>query len=316
MGEKDPRVVVALGGNALGNSPAEQLERIRAAAPALVGLIEEGYEIVISHGNGPQVGLIQQVFQHGAQAGIAPEGFDLPECTALSQGYIGYHLQQCILRELRNRSLPWHVSTVVTQVEVDPADPAFDTPTKPVGSFYDEETARRMMAEDPGVTMVEDSGRGWRRVVASPAPRRIVERDSILHLLDHEFVVVACGGGGVPVVDDGEGGHRGVPAVIDKDLASALLADAVEASVLVILTAVDRVAINFGTPEQEDLAEMTLADVERYTDEGQFAPGSMLPKVTAAAEFVRGGPGRTAVICDLHRAAEALRGSTGTRIRA
>lgn len=312
----DPRIVIALGGNALGDSPAQQLTNLGAAVPSLVNLIESGYEIVVTHGNGPQVGLISKVFELGVQHQIAPPGFDLAECTALSQGYIGYHLQQCLQRELHCREMPYHVATVVTQVEVDPGDPAFQKPTKPVGSFVGEAQAREMMAAESGLTMVEDSGRGWRRVVASPKPRRIVEEASILHLLDHEFVVVACGGGGVPVISDGEDGYLGVPAVIDKDLASALLAEAVDATVLVILTAIDGVAIDFGKPTQRTLREMTLADVARYTAEGQFAAGSMLPKVEAAANFVAGGPGRIAVICDLQDAARALRGEVGTRITA
>lgn len=311
---QDPRIVIALGGNALGDSPADQLANLGAAVPSLVDLIESGYEIVVTHGNGPQVGLINRVFDLGVQQNIAPPGFDLAECTALSQGYIGYHLQQCLQRELHKRGMPWHVATVVTQVEVDRDDPAFGLPTKPVGSFVDEATAQQMMAAEPGLTMAEDSGRGWRRVVASPRPKRIVEQASILNLLDHEFVVVACGGGGVPVVDDGNYGHEGVPAVIDKDLASALLAEAVDAQVLVILTAIDGVALDFGKPTQRVLGEMTLKEVERYAAEGHFAAGSMRPKVEAAATFVAGAPGRFAVICDLHEAAGALQGVSGTRI--
>ncbi|HZK04527.1 MAG TPA: carbamate kinase [Actinomycetaceae bacterium] len=311
-----PRAVVALGGNALGESPGEQLANLRAAVPALVGLVERGYEIVLTHGNGPQVGLINLAFERAAELGITPAALELPECTAVSQGYIGYHLQQSLQRELHTRRVARHVATVVTQVEVDAGDPAFSTPTKPVGSFVSEVTARKLMEADPSLTMVNDSGRGWRRVVASPKPRRIVEADSVFGLLNSGFIVVACGGGGVPVVDDGEGGHTGIPAVIDKDFASALLAEAVDATALIILTTVDRVAINFGTPEQIDLAEMTVAEVERHTADGHFAAGSMLPKVTAAANFVRSAPGRTAVICGLHQAAEALAGTAGTMIRA
>lgn len=308
------RIVIALGGNALGDSPAEQRERIDAAAPALVGLIAQGHEIIVSHGNGPQVGAIRLAFETAAacaQPGRVPL-MDLPECTAMSQGYIGYHLQQGLAAELRRVGMPWHVATVVTQVEVDPDDPAFDRPTKPIGAFYDEPTARRMMAADARLRMVEDAGRGWRVVVASPRPVRIVERESILNLLDHEFIVIACGGGGVPVVRGLDGRLRGVDAVIDKDFASAALAEAVGADHLFILTAVDRVAVGFGTPQQRDLDRMSVAEAGRYVEEGQFAAGSMLPKVEAAIRFASSGPGRTAVICSLEKAPLAMRGESGT----
>jgi carbamate kinase len=310
------RIVIALGGNALGDDPAEQRERIAAAAPSLVGLIAQGHEIIVSHGNGPQVGAIQLAFDLASRQTDRVPAVPLPECTAMSQGYIGYHLQQGLLAELRRVGMPWHVATVVTQVEVDAADPAFDHPTKPIGAFCDEPTARARMAAEPGLIMVEDSGRGWRTVVASPKPLRIVERDSILNLLDHEFIVIACGGGGVPVVRDEAGDLQGVAAVIDKDFASAALAEAVGADVLFILTAVDRVAIRFGTPEQEDLDELDLATAQRYVDEGQFGAGSMLPKVQAAMRFAASGPGRRAVICSLEQAPLAMRGLSGTVVHA
>ncbi|SDM80462.1 carbamate kinase [Actinomyces ruminicola] len=313
-GTRDPRLVIALGGNALGDSPDEQLERLRVAAPEVIDLIEQGYEIVISHGNGPQVGLINTVFARAAAAGVAPAGFDLATSTAMSQGYIGYHIQQALECELRARGMPWHVATVVTQVVTDPDDPAYDHPTKPVGPFVSQEAAERMMAVDPDLVMVEDSGRGWRQVVASPQPRSIVEVESLLNLLDHEFIVVACGGGGIPVVMQPDGAYAGTSAVIDKDLTSSLLAQSVDASVLVILTAVSRVALNFGRPDQVELAEMSLEELDRYVEQGQFATGSMLPKVLAARAFVASGPGRTAIICDLMEAAGALRGTTGTVI--
>lgn len=310
------RIVIALGGNALGDTPAEQQERIAAAAPSLVGLIAQGHEIIVTHGNGPQVGAIHQAFDRAARQDPAVPAMPLTECTAMSQGYIGYHLQQGLLAELRRVGMPWHVATVVTQVEVDPADPAFGRPTKPIGAFTDEATARARMAADPGLTMVEDSGRGWRTVVASPRPVQIVERDSILNLLDHEFVVIACGGGGVPVVRDGRGDLHGVPAVIDKDFAAAALAEAVGADVLFILTAVDRVALDFGTPEQRDLDELDPTTALAYAAQGQFGAGSMLPKVQAAAQFAASGAGRRAVICSLDRAPEAMQGRSGTVVRA
>jgi carbamate kinase len=310
------RIVIALGGNALGDTAAEQRARIDAAAPALVGLIAQGHEIIVSHGNGPQVGAISLAFATAAEHTDRVPVMDLPECTAMSQGYIGYHLQQGIARELRRVGMPWHVASVVTQVEVDPADPAFAHPTKPIGGFYDEPTARAMMAADPDLRMVEDSGRGWRQVVASPRPVRIVEKDSILNLLDHEFIVVACGGGGIPVVRTPDGDHRGVAAVIDKDFASAALAEAVGADYLFILTAVDRVAVDFGTPAQRDLDDLDLAEAKRLVDEGQLGAGSMLPKVQAAMAFAASGPGRRAVICSLEKAPLAMRGESGTTIHA
>lgn len=308
------RIVIALGGNALGTTPDEQRARIATAAPSLVGLIAQGHEIIVSHGNGPQVGAIGLAFDIASQHTDRVARMDLPECTAMSQGYIGYHLQQGLAAELRRVGMPWHVASVVTQVEVAADDPAFRHPSKPIGGFHGEAEARAMMQAQPGLVMVEDSGRGWRRVVPSPRPVSIVERDSILNLLDHEFIVVACGGGGVPVVRDADGDLHGVAAVIDKDFASARLAEAVGADHLFILTAVDRVAIGFGTPEQRDLTRLDLATAQRYVDEGHFAAGSMLPKVQAAMQFAGSGPGRTAVICSLENAPLAMRGESGTVI--
>ncbi|WP_448058593.1 carbamate kinase [Cellulomonas hominis] len=308
------RIVIALGGNALGGTAEEQRARIDAAAPALVGLIAQGHEIIVSHGNGPQVGAISLAFEIAAQHTDRVPRMELPECTAMSQGYIGYHLQQGIAKELRRVGMPWHVASVVTQVEVAADDPAFAAPSKPIGGFHDEAQARAMMSAQPGLVMVEDSGRGWRVAVASPRPVDIVERESILNLLDHEFIVVACGGGGVPVVKDAAGNHHGVPAVIDKDFASSKLAEVIGADFLFILTAVDRVAIDFGTPAQRDLDDLDLVAAQRYVDEGCFAAGSMLPKVLAAMEFAASGPGRRAVICSLERATLAMRGECGTVI--
>ena len=278
---KPDRIVVALGGNALGNNPVEQIEAVSNTAHALLGLIEQGNEIIITHGNGPQVGMIQNAFAAAHDAIGTPE-MPLPECGAMSQGYIGYHLQQGIGREMHKRYKRWHAATVVTQIECDPDDPAFKNPTKPIGPF---------MAEDPSKVFVEDSGRGWRRVVASPDPKKIVEADSILNLLDNEFIVIACGGGGIPVVRDYEnkGCYKGVPAVIDKDLGGELLAEDCDADVLFLLTAVEHVAINFGK-------------------------GSMEPKVRAAIKFARSRKGRTCIIGALDKAAETMAGLSGTRI--
>ena len=239
---------------------------------------------------------------------------DLPECTAMSQGYIGYHLQKGITKEVRKEGKPWKTATVVTQVIVDEKDPAFSKPTKPIGGFYDGKTAAKLMKENPGVTFVEDAGRGWRQVVASPKPVDIVEKDSIRSLLDDDFIVIACGGGGVPVTKDSHGDFHGVSAVVDKDFSAAKLAELVDAEYLFILTAVDHVAINYGKPNQKELQEMTLAEAERYCAEGQFAPGSMLPKVQAAMNFVKSGKGRKAIIASLEKAPEAIEGKSGTVI--
>ena len=269
------RIVIALGGNALGSTPAEQRDRVAAACPALVGLIHQGHEIIISHGNGPQVGMIQAAFDTAAKTNPKVAPMPLPECTAMSQGYIGYHLQQGMRRTLRANGMPWQVATVVTQVVVDPDDPAFGEPTKPIGAFYDEAAAQQMMRDDPSLRMREDSGRGWRRVVASPKPVDIAERRSILNLLDSEYIVIACGGGGVPVVRDAHGDYYGVDAVIDKDFASACLAEAVGADYLFILTAVDHVCLNFGTPEQRALDELHVDEAETYLRAGWPRPCSL-----------------------------------------
>ena len=307
------RIVVALGGNALGNSPEEQLELVRSTARPIVDLVEKGYEVIIGHGNGPQVGMINLAMEFSANKGGSTPFMPFPECGAMTQGYIGYHLQQAIQQELNARGIDKACATVVTQVVVDERDPGFRKPTKPVGSFYSKEESERI-AQEKGFTFVEDAGRGYRRVVPSPIPQRIVEKRVVEQLVSCGDVVITVGGGGIPVVET-ENGLRGVAAVIDKDRASALLAREVQADRLIILTAVDRVCINFNKPDQQELAEMTLADCEKYIAEGQFAPGSMLPKVQSCMEFVRdSAPGCTALITSLSRAAEALEGKTGTVI--
>ncbi|MBW7571308.1 carbamate kinase [Caproiciproducens faecalis] len=310
------RIVIALGGNALGNNAQEQQRMIDDAAPSLIGLIKQGHEIIVSHGNGPQVGMINLAFDSASQKTDKIAKMELPECTAMSQGYIGYHLQKGILKELKRVGMPWHVATVVTQVEVDGNDPAFAHPSKPIGAFYDAETAEEMMRQHPETVFAQDSGRGWRRMVPSPKPVSIVERDSILNLLDHEFIVIACGGGGIPVIKDADGNYQGVSAVIDKDSASAELADAVGAQYLFILTAVDKVAVNWGKPDQKNLDEMTVEQAQKYCEEGQFGAGSMLPKVQAAIQFVKSGENRRAVIASLEKAPLAMRGLSGTLIHA
>ncbi|HIX04856.1 MAG TPA: carbamate kinase [Candidatus Fournierella pullicola] len=304
------KIVIALGGNALGNTPAEQLALVTGTAKPIVDLIEAGNQVIIAHGNGPQVGMINLGMSTAAAAGAIKADMPFPECGAMSQGYIGYHLQNAINNELTARGLDKPVGTLVTQVLVDEADPAFQKPSKPVGAFYTREEADKIAAEK-GYTMVEDAGRGWRQVVASPKPVDVVEKKMVNTLVDAGYVVITVGGGGIPVVRR-EGRLVGVPAVIDKDFASAKLAQLVGADKLVILTAVDRVAINWGKPDQKNLEMMTIAQAEQYCAEGQFAPGSMLPKVQAAMSFA--ATGGEAIIASLEKAAAALKGESGTRV--
>ena len=313
---KPNRVVIALGGNALGNTPEEQIARVREAAPTLLKVIEQGNEIIITHGNGPQVGMIQKSFALAHAEDESVPAMDLTECGAMSQGYIGYHLQQAIGAAMHKSYKRWHVASVVTQIEVDPDDPAFANPTKPIGQFLSKEEADAEQAAHPEMTFVEDSGRGYRRVVASPEPKKIVEYESILNLLDNEFIVIACGGGGIPVVRnyDDKGAYRGIAAVIDKDMGGELLAEDCHADMLVLLTAVDHVAINFGKPDQKDLEDVTVAEAKQYLEEGQFGKGSMEPKVRAAVKFAESRPGRVCIIGSLEKAAEAMAGLSGTRI--
>ncbi len=304
------RIVIALGGNALGNTPYEQLQLVTETAKPIVDLIAEGNEVVIAHGNGPQVGMINLGMGTAAEAKAIKSDMPFPECGAMSQGYIGYHLQNAIGNELAARGISKDVATVVTQVLVDENDPAFKNPTKPIGSFYDKETADRIAAEK-GYTMVEDAGRGYRQVVPSPKPIDVIEKNTVNALISSGCVVITVGGGGIPVVRR-DGKLYGTPAVIDKDFASAKLAELVKADALVILTAVDRVAINWGKPNQESLNEMTVAQAEQYCTEGHFAPGSMLPKVKAAISFAQ--TGGEAIIASLENAAAALRGESGTKV--
>ena len=304
---------MALGGNALGKTPEQQLQLVKGTAKPIVDLVEKGYEVIIGHGNGPQVGMINLAMEFSANKGGNTPFMPFPECGAMTQGYIGYHLQQAIQEELKARGIEKECATVVTQVVVNENDPGFQNPTKPVGSFYTKEEAEKI-AEEKGFIFVEDAGRGYRRVVPSPIPERIVERRVVEQLVEAGDIVITVGGGGIPVVET-PNGLKGVAAVIDKDRASALLARDVKADRLIILTAVDRVSINFNKPDQVDLPAMTLAECEKYIGEKQFAPGSMLPKVESCMEFVANGkPGATALITSLQRAAEALEGKTGTVI--
>ena len=305
-------VIIALGGNALGNTPLEQLELVKKTAVHIVEMVEEGINVVISHGNGPQVGMINNAFAYaGANDGKTPE-MPFPECGAMSQGYIGYQLTQAILGELKRRGIMRSAATVVTQTVVYPEDPAFKTPAKPVGAFLTEEQAKTKMAET-WLTYKEDAGRGWRFVVASPKPQRIVEFDVVKDLMDAGYVVIAAGGGGVPVFEMNDSYH-GVPAVIDKDRSSAKMAADFKADMLVILTAVEKVAINYNTPQEKALSHMTVDEASRYIGEGHFAPGSMLPKIEACIEYLEAYPKGTALITSLEKAAAGLRGETGTSI--
>ncbi len=306
------RIVLALGGNALGNTPEEQKEAVKITAESIVDLIEAGNEVVIGHGNGPQVGMINLAMTAASESAAKTPAMPFPECGAMSQGYIGYHLQNAIENELAKRKVDKSVVTLVTQVLVDEKDPAFSNPTKPIGSFYSKEEADKIVAEK-GYTFKEDAGRGYRRVVASPKPIDIVEKASINAILKANQVVIAGGGGGIPVIKK-DGQLEGVAAVIDKDFTSAKLAELVDADMLVILTAVEKVAIRFGKPDQEWLNELTIADAHKYIEAGEFAPGSMLPKVEAALSFVNSKKGNKALITSLESAKDGIAGKTGTTI--
>ena len=308
------RIVIALGGNALGRNLPEQMQAVKITARAIVDLIEDGNEVVVAHGNGPQVGMIQNAMTELTRSD--PEKYipcPLSVCVAMSQGYIGYDLQNALREEMLDRGIQKGAATVLTQVEVDPADPAFASPSKPIGSFMTEAEARRMEAER-GYRVIEDAGRGWRRVVASPAPQSIIEIDTIRSLVSSDHVVVACGGGGIPVFKT-EGNHlKGAAAVIDKDFAAAVLAAELDADLLIILTAVEKVAIHFGKSNQQWLDSLTPETAEKYIEDGEFAPGSMLPKVKAALAFARSGAGRRSLITLLEKARDGIDGKTGTMV--
>ena len=309
------KLVIALGGNALqeAGKPATaqaQLEVVEKTSEYIADIVERGYEVIVAHGNGPQVGRI--VIQNEVASASTPAmPFDV--CGAMSQGMIGYHIQQGLSKVLRHRGINKNVVTIVTQVVVDKDDPKFKAPSKPIGPFYTEEEAKAIAAEK-GYIMKEDAGRGWRRVVASPLPVEIVELDAVKTLNDAGFVVVTVGGGGIPVVRNEAGDLEGVAAVIDKDLASEKLARDMDADALVILTAVEKVSINFKKPDQKDLDRMSAAEAKQYIKEGHFAPGSMLPKIEAALNFVESKPGRIAIITSLDKAVDAIEGRAGTTI--
>ncbi|WP_099191713.1 carbamate kinase [Tepidibacter mesophilus] len=296
------KIVVALGGNALGKNPKEQLELVKETAKPIVDLIQEGNNVIVAHGNGPQVGMIN----------LAMPEMPFPECGAMSQGYIGYHLQNAIREEFSNRNMDIPVCTVITQVIVDKDDEAFNNPTKPIGAFYTEKEAKKL-EEEKGYDMKEDAGRGYRRVVPSPMPTDIAEKETVKTLVDNGHVVITVGGGGIPVIEDNKS-LIGVPAVIDKDFASEKIAEILDADYLIILTAVEKVAINFGMENEELLDTLNVDEAYKYIDEGHFAPGSMLPKVKAAIKFAESKQGRKSLITSLEKASDGIQGKTGTLI--
>lgn len=300
------KIVIALGGNALGNSPQEQKEILRDSVKPIADLIQEGHHVILAHGNGPQVGMVLNAFDGKV---------DLPmvEANAMTQGYIGYQLQQSLQNELKDRNISKHVVTLVTQVVVDETDPAFLHPTKPIGPFLSKEEAM-VQEELTGHTFVEDSGRGYRRVVPSPKPVDIVEIESIKQLVDDGQVVITVGGGGIPVINN-QGVLTGIDSVIDKDFASSQLATQIEADLLIILTAVDQIAINFNKPNQQWLKSIDVQQANQFIQEGHFAPGSMLPKIEAALNFVNHSPKSKVLITSLEKASLGIQEKTGTIIR-
>ncbi|ALX94589.1 MULTISPECIES: carbamate kinase [Serratia] len=305
------KIVLALGGNALGEGLAEQMQAVKTTARAIVDLIEHGHQVVVTHGNGPQVGMINLAFEAAAKSEAHTPMLPMSVCVALSQGYIGYDLQNALREELLDRNIVKPVATLITQVIVNGSDPAFLNPTKPIGSFFTKAEASQLTKN--GYNMVEDAGRGYRRVVASPKPIDIVEKETVRAMMEAGQVVITAGGGGIPVIR--EGNHlRGASAVIDKDWASAKLAEMIDADMLIILTAVEKVAINFGKPNEQWLEQLSIADAQRFIEEGHFAKGSMLPKVEAAVAFAESKPGRQALITVLSKAQQGIEGKTGTVI--
>ena len=303
------RYVVSLGGNALGNNAEEQKKALIKVADAIVDLIIDNNEVAIVHGNGPQVGMINLAFETSKETPNMP----FPECGAMSEGYIGYHIQNALYNALKERKVDKTVSTVVTQVLVDPNDPLFLNPSKPIGSFYSEAEAKKI-AKEKGYIMKEDAGRGYRRVVPSPLPIDIIEKSAIKALMKDGQVVICAGGGGIPVINK-DNKLEGVAAVIDKDYASSKLADLINADYLVILTAVDNVCINFNKPDQKKLGKVTTTELNKYLEEGHFAKGSMYPKVQACLNFVKSGDNKTAIIASLDNAKEAFKEKAGTIIK-
>ena len=307
------RIVIALGGNALGKNPEEQLSLLKNVAKIIVDLVKDGNKIILTHGNGPQVGQISLAMEYASKGEAGTPMMPFPECGSMSQGYIGYQLQQCILNELKVQGIVKNCVTLITQVLVDSKDNAFQNPSKPIGMFYSKEEAM-VIEKEKGYTMIEDAGRGYRRVVPSPIPKDIIEKNTIKMLFDNNNIVIASGGGGIPVILDNNE-LKGVEAVIDKDRTAALLAKLTGADTLLILTAVDKVSLNYNTTRQVDLDSMSVEEVNRYISENQFAKGSMLPKVEACISFVGDTEDRRAIISSLDKASLAIKGKTGTIIK-
>ena len=304
-------IVIALGGNALGENLAEQMVAVKSTARSIVDLIAQGHRVVITHGNGPQVGMIDTAFEAAAMTEAHTPHLPMSVCVALSQGYIGYDLQNALREELLDRGMHVPVASLITQVIVDEHDPAFKDPVKPIGSYFSKDEAEAMIRN--GYTMKEAPGRGWRRVVASPRPLDVVEKETVRAMVEAGQLAIAAGGGGIPVYR--QGNHlKGASAVVDKDLASAKLAELIDADLLIILTAVERVALHFGEPGQRWLDRLSVEEARRYIDEGHFAKGSMLPKVEAAVGFAESRPGRSTLITLLAKARDGIEGRTGTRI--
>lgn len=308
------KIVIALGGNALGSSSSEQLKLLENVSRIIVSLVKDGNKIVLTHGNGPQVGQIFLAMDYSANGEVKTPVMPFPECGSMSQGYIGYQLQQCLQDELERHKIKKHCATIITQVLVDPKDSAFQNPTKPIGKFYTE-TESKKIAKEKGYQFVEDAGRGYRRVVPSPKPIDILEKGVIKLLADNGIIVIAVGGGGIPVIKtDRIELLQGVDAVIDKDNSAALLAKEIDADILLILTAVDRVCLNYNKENQQELDKLTVDEALKYIEEDQFAKGSMLPKIRACIEFVNGNSKRKAIIGSLEKARAAINGESGTII--
>ena len=309
------KIVVALGGNALGKDPKEQLSLLENVAKIIVSLVKDGNQIVLTHGNGPQVGQILLAMDYAANGGAGTPEIPFAECGSMSQGYIGYQLQQCLQDELERQNIKKDCATLITQVLVDPKDSAFQNPSKPIGSFYSKEDAMAIEKEK-GYTFVEDAGRGYRRVVPSPKPIDIIEKGIIKQLVDNDDIVIAVGGGGIPVVKtDKNELLEGVAAVIDKDRSAALLAKLIDADTLLILTAVDKVCLNYNTDKQMELNNISVNEAINYIGAGHFAKGSMLPKIEACIDFVKGDKTKKAIIGSLEKAQLAINGKSGTVIR-
>ena len=309
------KIVIALGGNALGNSQEEQLRLLEGVAKIIVSLVKDGNKIVLTHGNGPQVGQIFLAMDYSSHGEVKTPSMPFPECGSMSQGYIGYQMQQCIQDELEREGIKKDCATLITQVLVDPEDSAFDNPTKPIGKFYSKEEADEI-SKEKGYVFVEDAGRGYRRVVPSPIPKDIIEKRVIKQLVDNDNIVICAGGGGIPVIKtDRIKLLEGVEAVIDKDRTAALLARELDADILLILTAVDKVYINYNKDNQTALDEMSIDEAKKYIEKGEFAKGSMLPKIEACLEFVDGNSSKKAIIGSLEKAHEAINGISGTIIK-